>query len=105
MHDSPEAYLVDVPRPIKPSLAGYGEIEARVWAVIAERFGLDVELPAEVKAADNAILHDERAQNMAPCAMDWGLEGAPLGVELRFWPPVVAEITFLEMFERLQGGL
>src|SRR5689334_2642685 len=48
LHDATEAYVVDVPRPLKRQLAGYREIEEQVWFAIAYRFRLDYELPAAV---------------------------------------------------------
>jgi flavin-dependent thymidylate synthase len=36
MHDATEAYLVDIPRPLKRMLAGYTVLEDRLWRVIAE---------------------------------------------------------------------
>lgn len=59
LHDATEAYLVDVPRPIKRFLTNYNEIEQLNWLSIADRFDLPSELPAQVVAADNAILVKE----------------------------------------------
>jgi hypothetical protein len=106
MHDASEAYLVDVPRPIKPFLPGYYDMEAKLMSVISERFGLIDPLPAEVKRLDNAILRDEREQNMA--SMDvapefWGDAIDGLGVELRFWQPEDAQTMFLHAFKKFGG--
>lgn len=60
MHDATEAYLVDVPRPIKPMLTNYAQIEASVMDAIAARFELGPEGP-EVKQADNDTLITEAA--------------------------------------------
>jgi uncharacterized protein len=65
LHDASEAYLVDIPRPIKPSLGGYAEIEHGLMLVIGKKYGFAWPVCAEVKAADNAMLHDEMLQNMA----------------------------------------
>lgn len=97
LHDASEAYLVDVPRPVKPFLAGYREAEARVMAVIAGNFGLSAEMPDEVKDADNRILEDERRQNMSDPPAEWRV-GPPLGVTLQFWTPEVARRRFLEAY-------
>lgn len=71
LHDATEAYVVDLPRPIKEQLPTYQDIERRVWHVIAERFGLDPDMPACVKAADNAMLLAERDQLMGPVPIPW----------------------------------
>lgn len=101
LHDASEAYLVDVPRPVKPFLAGYKAAEARVMRAICDRFDLAHEMPAEVHAADGAIIGNERA-NMAPCVAEWYATGQGLdGVYLRNWRPEVAELEFLAEFKRL----
>ena len=101
LHDASEAYLVDVPRPIKPQLVGYAETEDRVMRVIAGMFRTLWPLPESVKRMDHAILSDEREQNMAPMAVDagdWGNTTPALGVKLRFWHPECAEEMFLQAF-------
>lgn len=104
LHDASEAYLVDIPRPVKPFLLGYREAEARAQAVIGHRFGLSsLGFPKAVHEADNRILADERAQAMAPCERAWTDTGAPLGVTLRFWSPPEAKQQFLALFEQLYG--
>jgi hypothetical protein len=59
LHDAAEAYIVDVPRPIKPLLQGYREIEERVHAAICARFGIPVELPDVVHEGDGVLLITE----------------------------------------------
>lgn len=100
LHDASEAYLVDIPRPVKPDLTNYKYIESKVMAEVCKRFGLSPEMPAEVHEADSAIIADERA-NMAPCVAPWIGYDKPLGIALQFWSPGVAEIYFLDMFNKL----
>jgi hypothetical protein len=61
VHDATEAYVVDVPRPLKPFLTNYREIEDAVMVAICQRFGLPLEMPAEVKQADEEALATEAA--------------------------------------------
>jgi hypothetical protein len=104
LHDATEAYLVDVPRPIKPFLKSYKMMEQRAWAAIAGRFGLAPDLYCEaVHDDDNRILHDERAALMAPCEREWSLTGEPLGVAIECWGPERAEREFLALFDELYG--
>ena len=102
LHDATEAYLVDVPRPVKPFLPGYKEAEARLWNVVAERFfGYALAIPAIVHEADNRILNDERQQNMSTPPQEWAHTGDPLGITLEFWTPEQAEFQFLTTFYKL----
>lgn len=106
MHDASEAYLVDIPRPVKPYLNGYYDLEDRIMTVIAARFRFAWPMPPEVKHLDNAILADERAQNMAPMKAsnaEWGAIYPPLGVELQFWPPDRAAFEFDDAFRRIMA--
>lgn len=101
LHDSSEAYLVDVPRPVKPFLAGYREAESLVMEAVCTRFGLPIEFPQEVHDADKAILTDEMRQNMKPAAVAWESEAEPLGVKLQYWSPEEAELEFMTEFKWL----
>lgn len=101
LHDASEAYVVDVPSPIKPALVGYKPLEQRVMQAIALRFNLHLGLPDIVKKLDRAILMDEQRQNMAASAVAWSNSVEPLGVVLQFWDPERARAEFLREFETL----
>jgi hypothetical protein len=103
MHDASEAYLSDVIRPIKRHLPQYGEIEAALERVLAQRFGLVWPLPAAVKTLDERIIVDERDQAMAEPPVPWSDHGAALGVTITFWSPERAEREFLRAFRRYGG--
>lgn len=103
LHDASEAYLIDVPRPVKPYLAGYREAEAEVMREICRRFRLCYDMPEAVHDADERIIADELV-NMRPMA--WHrLHQNPLGVELGLWNPDVAETEFLAEYVRLERML
>lgn len=109
LHDASEAYLVDIPRPIKGYLGNYKEIELRLMDVIAEKFCFTWPLPAEVMQLDHRILLDELSQNMAKAPVVWadesGLDAShkPLGISLKFWTPAEASYQFTCAFYR-HGG-
>lgn len=107
LHDAAEAYVVDVPRPLKRSLAGYAEIEDHVLTTIMRALGLHTgssryEIPPLVKAADSRILLDERAALMSATAHPWAVDGLePLSVPIAGWIPDVAEQCYLDRFAGL----
>lgn len=103
LHDASEAYLVDVPRPIKPFLYGYDAAESKIMRAVEERFNLHLGMPECVKQLDRAILTDERQQVMAPAPVPWSTDGEPLGVEVYCWPPHRAKWFFLSAFYDLSG--
>jgi uncharacterized protein len=102
MHDASEAYLLDIPRPIKRHLPGYAEIESRLMATIAERFGFQWPMPDEIKQLDERIIEDERQQNMAEPPRFWG-HREPLGVTLKCWSPQMAALKFMSAFHNYGG--
>lgn len=107
LHDATEAYIMDVPRPLKKHLTNYMEIEELNWKAIAERFDLDPVLHESIKNADNAILFKEMrllmrgTQPRSIMAGDLGglvvpEDVTPIGME-----PVWAKATFLTRFNEL----
>lgn len=60
LHDLPEAYLKDLPGPLKRELPEYKAIEAKWDRAVAVRFGLVVGTPV-VKAVDKLIYRAEDA--------------------------------------------
>ena len=107
LHDASEAYLVDVPRPVKRFLLGYREAEERVERAIAARFGLAYPWDARIKEADDRILHDERAALMGEPPRDWNLRGEPLGIGITPWSADKARNEFLRLASYLlfqRGG-
>ncbi len=106
LHDASEAYLVDVPKPLKdlPELAGYRKIEARLMAVICDKFGLPVEMPSAVHEADMRVLVAEAQDLKSPLQEGWA---AFLGAykrpwfTIQPWTPDEAMDAFLDLFHTL----
>lgn len=71
MHDASEAYLIDVPRPLKEHLPGYKEAEEAWEAALAVRYSLIHPMPKLVKWADNAALAIERDALFGVQAIPW----------------------------------
>lgn len=108
LHDATEAYLVDLPTPVKRSrgMERYTEIELTAMTALAEQFGLPGTVPVSVKRADDAILTAE-ARDLMPAGSvkDWYLPVAPPPDLTRIfpWSPPVARKHFLERYLALGG--
>lgn len=103
MHDATEAYLVDMPRPIKDVLKGYRDIEANLDTVIRAKYGLPLEMTEECKRIDNVMLATERRDLMPPTRSPWRWLPEPLEMKINPWSPEKAAKKFIERFDELQG--
>lgn len=101
MHDAAEAYLVDVPRPIKKSLAIYYDLERDIERAVANRFGLAWPWHHEVMELDTRICTDERLALMATPPIKWSGEKPALGVTIEGLAPEAAEEWFLYLYRAL----
>lgn len=106
MHDATEAYLGDMPHPIKhrsPLGAAFREAEAALEAVLRERFSIKADVP-EIKRVDRALLATER-RALSGERWEWPeLEGVQaLDLELVAWSPEAAERAFTARFDALQA--
>jgi hypothetical protein len=107
LHDATEAYVVDVPRPLKRFLPGYAEIESRVARVVESRFGLAAGAldDPSVKHWDEVLLATEARDLMGgECGGKWHLRAAPLPDRIVSWQPWKARAEFLRRFDDLTSG-
>jgi len=104
LHDATEAYVADVPRPLKRNLSEYRAIEEGVWRAIAQRYGLPTELPQEIKDVDNGLLLTEQRFVMSSPPSPWSVEGKPADVRPICLHPGEAERQFLRRFPELYKG-
>ena len=101
LHDASEAYISDIPSPLKPSLTNYYEIEDAVMKQVCIKFGLPIEMPAEVKDVDRRILADEKKQVLLHHHNDWAMDIEPLGITIPEMTPKEAKRRFLSRFVEL----
>jgi hypothetical protein len=99
LHDASEAYLMDVPKPVKIELPDYNHMEHQVQAAIFRKFGLPEKMPAAVKWADAVMLVTEARDLMSDGGK--GLVTAAIPVPDRIYPrpPKEAEAIFMAKFE------
>jgi hypothetical protein len=104
LHDLGEAYLGDMPRPIKIGFPAFEEAELRLVRSACEVFDLSWPMPPEVKQADDALLATEMRDLMAPPPEDWKLRETPLEGRIEPWAAEEAERAFLARYRELTGG-
>lgn len=71
LHDAAEAYVGDLVRPVKRSMVDYCKLEDDIYAAIADRYDLHVEIPEIVHVADNRVLLAERRDLLPKHAWAW----------------------------------
>lgn len=102
LHDASEAYLVDLPKPLKYLLPDYCAIEDQVMRAIANVFTIQYPFHEEIKRADIAMLYAERDVLMSVPPQAWANEDTvPASVVLQCWNPVQAATKFLERYTYL----
>lgn len=92
LHDASEAYLLDIPTPIKRRLGDYKEVEDNLMRVIAQKFGFQYPLHDKVKEVDASML-------------EWEWNSLMLNnhsfLQIGCWSSKKAEKMFLEMYNKL----
>lgn len=104
LHDAAEAYLVDLPRPLKRDSAlgeAYMDAEERCLRAVMCHFGLWRPQPRCVSAADLRMLATER-RDLMPGDDVWAViaDVEPLEEVIEPWDPRDARETFLFEFHR-----
>ena len=129
MHDAPEAYLTDIPRPIKKDLPQFKELEASIYIEILKKFKLPtnyehikcfngfstsqryfptrefIPIDEAVREIDDILLATEKRDLMKREPQSWGLEASPLVERIIPYSSKDAERLFLDEFHRLHGGI
>lgn len=106
LHDASEAYLHDIPRPLKglPLMNHYRILESNLMQDICDKFGLGYEQPESVTIADGRALATEGRDLMPDNDFDWSVYGEPFEQTIDPWNWKICEQRFLERFKELTDG-
>jgi hypothetical protein len=101
-HDDSEAYLGDMPRPVKRGLPDYRKAETRLMLAISEALGFEWPLSREAHALDTEMMVAESRRLFPnstredfPGPSSWTLSGP-------IWTPVRASLEFLRLHNELK---
>lgn len=106
LHDAAEAYLGDIPSPLKHVLPDYKAIEKTNEEAVNKKFGIELNIfeKATLKKADTSALFTEAYYLLPSKGKDWTMfEEGEWNVEHEFkpacLPPVYAYAEFMKAFE------
>jgi len=99
LHDASEAYLLDLPRPVKQQMPTYLDAEEQAQRAICAAL-LGGELLSEksrklIKQADNDLLVTEARVLMPSHGAGWGVPGEVIRFDRPGWEPLEAEAAFV----------
>lgn len=106
LHDASEAYLSDIPRPIKNLLSEYKILEFNIQRVIEQAFNVELTPYEDIKDADNTQLKTEAKYLLSSQGKDWIGDYPTKGRKGKVpncLAPIHAEALFLRSFEELTG--
>lgn len=106
LHDAAEAYLCDLPRPIKRELNAYVLAELKLQEKILSVFGLpvpDIDVEAAIKIMDNRLLSYEGRKLMSDKDAWTAIFGnyTPKSTDVLGVAPDTAKRLFLDLFNKL----
>lgn len=108
MHDTAEAFTNDLPTPLKWSLPVFKELEVKIEAAMAKRFGFNYPYAPEVRLADTQMLLLEKKYVKLDTQVWLNYEGYEYEhlrdlVDLKAWQPQRAKREFLERYTELMN--
>ena len=102
MHDSPEAFVGDMAKPLKDLLPEYRVVEKHVEAAVFARFGVPHPMPPCIKEADIVMLATEQREIMRNNdGWDYTRGRKALDMRLPNWSPTEAKAQFLARYSEL----
>lgn len=90
LHDASEAYILDMPSPIKAKMLEYKEHEHKLMVAILNKFGLEYPLAPAIKKADYEML-----------ILEWDNLVVNDNPDFKVWSANKAKKEFLRMFNKL----
>lgn len=104
LHDAEEAYLPDIPSPIKAQMPEARGIYTRLSSVIMTKYGCESADFGLIKDIDKRLCITE-AKRLGLWNPDWRDEGEELTSAISWWNPEVANTRFLHRFRLYSAAI
>jgi hypothetical protein len=98
LHDAEEAYLPDIPRPVKAMMPEAKKIYSALSQAILKKFEVDDAEWAEIFELDDRACATEAEQLGLDLSDYWETPPEPLDITIMCWPPGYVEKHFLKTF-------
>jgi hypothetical protein len=103
LHDAAEAYLGDLPRPVKKQFPAFQDMEEELLRVVSKKFGLAWPMPEEVCQADDILLVTEYRDLMrSGSGTLLKISAIPLASKIKPVSSSTARRQFLARFQELR---
>jgi hypothetical protein len=105
-HDNSEAFLLDIPKPLKVLLPGYIELEHKVEESMFRRIGLEFPMDKEIKIADIVVFVTERRDLQPDAKLDKIYKNIkPLDEKIVPWNSNKCYNMWMKRYKQLGGKL
>lgn len=101
LHDASEAFVVDVPTPLKRLLDGYREIEEAIQRVIEQKFGVSIVDNLAVHHIDRVMLATEQRDLIVDATWEATPDPSIQNLAAQSGNAYTWEINYLERFKEL----
>jgi hypothetical protein len=106
LHDADEAFLIDLPSPVKQFVPEFGKLSERLRVALWTKFNLVDEAARahdHVKAVDTEVCKAEAKHLMSTEGIGWNWQGVK---DINFWPHCepwrIVKQYFLQKYDTLQ---
>jgi len=104
LHDAGEAYLSDIPRPIKKFFSEWEKIEAKIMHVLFKKYGIQYDYHHKIIGNADNIIGMTEVRDIMPHKVRYEYDEKPLNEKIHPIRPDLVEEGFLTLFKEYSNG-